>query len=140
MIRSLPFLLLCLAACNDQLHGTWSGTDHTGLPVTLVFEPDGHMEMVGPNGPLSSSLEGNPRLEYEVLNEVEPPRLSMVFLLGDSIRRPMPLGVYKIENGRLVICMATSTQPTLGVIPFGEPTFEWPTEFTGDCFTLDRSN
>ena len=98
------------------------------------------MEMIGPDGPLSASLQGSPRLEYEVVNELSPARLSMVFVLGDSIRRAMPLGIYKIENERLVICMAEASQPLIGVIPYGEPTFDWPAEFTGDCFALDRSS
>jgi hypothetical protein len=131
-------LILACASCQPDLEGTWSGTDDSGKPLTLIFGPDRQLEVNGPDGPLSESLQGQTRLEFETLEEVDPRQLYMVFVLGDSLRRRMPLGIYKIENGRLVICPAKGSQPTFGFVPFGEPTFEWPTEFAGDCFALER--
>ncbi len=31
-----------------------------------------------------------------------------------------------------------TTQQATGFIPIGEPDYEWPTDFTGDCYGLDR--
>ena len=77
-------------------------------------------------------------LKYEVLDEVFPKQLYMVIESGDTLRRRHPLGIYKIDGRRLVICEVGITQQAIGGIPFGEPDYEWPSEFSGDCFGLDR--
>lgn len=42
------------------------------------------------------------------------------------------------KSRRLTICDATETQRTIGGFPIGEPRYTWPTEFSGDCYGLDR--
>ena len=126
-----------LVACGPGLEGTWSGNENVGQPITVQFRADGHLEMSTPD--LDSSEFDGATFEYEVLNEVDPKQLYWVLVLGDSVRHRAPLGIYKIENGRLVVCMVQSSQPVIGLIPFGKPSFEWPSGFSGDCFALDRT-
>ncbi|MDE2773535.1 MAG: hypothetical protein OXI46_07495 [Gemmatimonadota bacterium] len=78
-------------------------------------------------------------LKYDVLNEVFPKQLYVIVEVGDTLRRRMPLGIYKIEARRLIICDVTGTQRSIGGFPIGEPRYTWPTEFSGDCYGLDRN-
>ena len=78
-------------------------------------------------------------VKYDVLDEVFPRQLYVVVEMGDTLRRSQPLGIYKIEGRRLIICDVTITQRTMAGLPVGEPDYEWPTEFSGDCYGLDRN-
>ena len=146
MINSKPrataigivFLLLSVSACQPDLQGTWSGYDSGGEAVSLTFGTNRSLQIVTPAGDVASSLPGG-TLKYDVLDEVYPKQLYMVVEMGDTLQHREPLGIYKIEGGRLVICQPRVTQRTISFIPVGEPSYEWPTEFRGDCYGLDRS-
>ena len=136
--RGVILLLVLLVACQPSLDGTWSGYDEAGDAVSLTFGPSNSLEITTDAGAVSPSL-ADATLEYEVLDEVYPRQLHAVFAMGDTLRHREPIGIYKIDQGRLVICPVTVTQRTISGFPIGEPSYEWPSEFSGNCYGLDRS-
>lgn len=133
----LAITLTTVSACGPSLEGTWSGYDSSGEAISLIFGTGNSLTIVTANGDTVAAPEGG-TLKYEVLDELYPHRLYVQLARGDASRQ-LPLGIYKIERGRLVICDVKATQGTIGFIPIGEPDYEWPTDFTGDCYGLDRS-
>lgn len=134
---ALAVTLTTVSACQPNLEGTWSGYDSSGAAISLTFGTDNSLTVVNSGDAVVPSEGGI--LRYDVLDEVYPKRLYLQLAMGDTLRRQMPLGIYKIERGRLVICDVKATQEAIAFIPIGEPTYEWPTDFTGDCYGLDRS-
>lgn len=134
----LAITLTVMAACQPSLEGTWSGYDSSGEEISLTFGTGNSLTVVTASGEAVVPPE-NGILKYDVLDEVYPKRLYMQLAMGDTLRRQLPLGIYKIERGRLVICDVKATQQTIAFLPIGQPSYEWPTDFTGDCYGLDRS-
>jgi len=106
--------------------------------MSLTFGGDHSLTIVSSGADSVSSIPGGPSVRYETLDEVYPMQLYMVLEMEDRRRRE-PLGIYKIERGRLVICPTKVFQRTYSVFPIGEPRHEWPTEFRGNCYALDGS-
>ena len=129
-------LILAVSACHPSLDGTWSGYAQSGESISLTFGPNQSLTMVTSGETLKPPSGGI--LKYDVLDEVFPKQLYVIVETGDTLQRRMPLGIYKIEARRLIICGVTETQRTIGGLPIGEPRYSWPTEFSGDCYGLDR--
>lgn len=123
--------------CGEKLQGTWHGEDATGTVIRLTFHNDGRLTMRdGAGNDFTDSSEGH--LEYHALPEVSPMQLYLKVNDGTEIKSKMPFGIYKFENGKLVICQAIGSQRTMYGIPLGRATYEFPKEFSGDCFALER--
>ena len=136
-VAGVALMSTSVSACQPSLEGTWSGYDSSGDAISLTFGSDHSLTVVSARGDTLTPPEGG-NVRYDVLDEVYPKRLFLVLAMGDTLRRQHPLGIYKIENGRLVMCDVNASQATIGGFPVGEPSYEWPTNFTGDCYGLDR--
>lgn len=128
-------VVLHLLGSPRSVEGTWSGLDSDGKPITLTF---------GPGRSFSAGEDLAPmlvRMEYEAIPELEPPQLWVRLLRADSVGGRIPLGTYKIEGGRLIICEAGSLHRAILGVPIGTLLrHEWPKTFSGDCLALDRQH
>lgn len=78
-------------------------------------------------------------MTYDALPELEPPQLWIRLLENDSVLIRVPVGIYKIENRRLVICEVVRYRRSVMGVPLGPVVrVEWPKTFSGDCIVLDR--
>ena len=138
-MAGVGLFLFSLTGCQPPLEGSWSGYDSSGEALSLTFGLNQSFTMVDGDGDTVALPEGA-SMSYDVLNEVFPRQLYWVFEMGDTLRRREPLGIYKIEGRRLIICNVKVTQQTMGgIFPIGEPNYTWPTDFAGDCFGLNRN-
>lgn len=131
--------IVLAVGCNpsgDSLMGTWSGEDHTGARISLGFERDGRLNVSSPGEDLSAPA--GVRVMYSQLAEVEPHLLYMKLFKGDELVEKVPFAIYKFEAGKLVVCLAKEFRTTMAGIPLGSPRYEFPREFTGACFALER--
>ena len=139
----LVVLLAWIGACSaprQSLEGAWTGEDNTGARITMTFGPDRAFSVAGADGQSVVLDNGRGRMEFDVLTEVDPDQLYLRFFQGDSLLAKVPFGIYKIESNRLVVCNVATRQSTIaGTLPVGDPTYEWPKTFSGDCYALDRA-
>ena len=78
------------------------------------------------------------RVEYYPEEQVYPKKLYLKFLRRDEVLVKAPFAVYKLAHSRLVLCLASSYQTTLGGIALGTPRYEFPKDFSGECFSCGK--
>lgn len=129
---------MCFVSSCDfietSLEGTWLGEDTTGKPVFLKFGPDGAFSI----GQDMKSETQN--AAYMVVADAVPSQMYLKINKENELIKKVPFGVYKIEDGKLTLCMAKAFQKTIGFMPFGAPRFEMPKELSGDCIQLRKVN
>ncbi len=126
-------LSLLLSACDlgtssGDITGRWKGQDEKdGI---MVFNKDGSFEILDANGlPLIKS-EPKPVVTWETITEVEPFQLYITTSVGNETER-IPLGIYKIENGKLILRGPITYYRTIGGFSMGVSRYEIPTDFSG---------
>ena len=124
-----------LTACfggSDSLIGTWYNESEGGY---LVFSKSGQFEMLGPDG-TSVTPEGASST-YEAVSEVTPYQLYLRFDIDGKSER-FPLGIYKIENGKLILREAAEIHRSLGGFDMGVVRYEMPSDFSGVVKVFER--
>jgi len=75
--------------------------------------------------------------KWQAVTEIEPHQLYALAEMENEVRR-IPIGIYKIEGDRLILRRVQTFQRTVGGLPFGEPRYEMPTDFSGVVEVLSR--
>lgn len=137
-IFSFLFLAGCtnfenLLTSKDPLLGTWSNSSKDEYLVfkdnNIIEILDENMENVSPNENIST--------KYESITEIEPYQLYVTVEFEGKIER-MPLGIYKIENRKLIIGKPFEYHRTIGVIDVGVSRYEIPKDFSGIVTTYEK--
>src|SRR5205823_3109268 len=139
LMKAIRLLTVACVACGssrESLVGEWSGEDHTGARIQMRFAKNRSFEIVSPTQNLSPPA--GVRLEYSELAEVTPKQLYLKLFKNGELVEKIPFAIYKFEAGKLVLCQTKEFRSTLGGIPIGQSRYEFPTEFTGGCFALER--
>ena len=132
-MRIAPILLaVTLAACDylpssTDVTGRWLSENNDG---SLVFHSDGSFELLDKDGNSMLHTSSDAQARWQAVTEVSPHQLYILAENGDRTEK-IPLGIYKIENGKLVIRAPTTYHNTLAGISLGVSRYEMPSDFSG---------
>jgi hypothetical protein len=133
MKHILLILLLFISACGigtntNDLTGRWKGQDDKdGI---MVFNKDGSFEALDSNGQSLLNVGPNPLITWEIITEVEPFQLYITIIVDGKTER-IPIGIYKIKNGKLILCEPLTFYRSIDGINMGVSRYEMPNDFSG---------
>jgi hypothetical protein len=114
--------------------GKWRGTNPAdGI---LEFQKNGTLLMTDHAGK-TFGADSDIKVTWEVVDEVSPPQIYAIATSREQSVR-MPLGIYKVENGKLIIRSTKDYYNTIGGIPLGLSRQEMPTDFSGVVSVYER--
>ena len=134
------FLSIGLASCDsspnaDNISGKWEGqNDEDGI---IVFHKNGIFEILNKEGKSAFDGELKPSMTWEAITEVEPHQVYITMTAADKTER-IPLGIYKIKNGKLIIREPITYHRTLGGFDMGISRYEIPKDFSGIVTVYER--
>jgi hypothetical protein len=119
-------------ACNldflaPSIEGRWVGNNPSD--GVLIFHKDGKFEILNSEGvvvfndPLTSSVT------WESVKETNPHQLYINIIHNKESKR-IPFGIYKIENGKLILRAAIIFTRNIGGISLGISRYEMPKDFS----------
>lgn len=135
MLLCLLFVVSCTKSAENELVGEWKGQqDEDGI---MVFHKNGMFE--GFDKDKASLFEGKqkPSMTWEAITEVEPHQIYIILKAEGKVER-MPLGIYKIENGKLILRQPTTYHRTIGGLDMGVSRYEMPKDFSGILQVFER--
>jgi hypothetical protein len=139
-ILVLILLTIGLVSCDsktngDNIAGKWKGrNDEDG---TMIFHKNGMFDILDKNGESPFDGEPKPSITWEAITEVEPHQVYITMTAGDKTER-IPLGIYKIENNKLILSEPITYHRTLGGIDMGISRYEMPKDFSGIVKVFER--
>jgi len=128
----LTIVLNACVAQSSSIVGTWYNEEQGGY---LVFGRNGQFDMQDVDG-VSVTPEGGIST-YESISEVVPHQLYVRFEIDGNSER-IPLGIYKIENGKLIMRDAIEIHRSLGGFDMGVTRYEMPSDFSGVLRVFER--
>jgi len=130
----------CVNASTNTLVGSWSRQTGT-IGEFLTFEEDGNFITISIDSSNNSTDvmpdHGESKILYEIVDEVDPHQLYLV-LTGQKRSERIPFGIYKIENGKLIIRSVNEIHRSLGRFDMGVVRYEIPTDFNGVLSVYQR--
>jgi hypothetical protein len=105
--------------------GRWKG--RSSEDGVMHFKSDRKFEMLTPEG--KNAMEGG-TATYELVTEVEPWQMYMTITYQGKTER-MPLGIFKIQAGKLVIRSVTEYRRSLYGMDIGHGRYDMPKDFHG---------
>lgn len=124
-----------LGSNSASIVGTWRGQDpEDGI---MTFHKDGTFEAMDANGTVQE-LDGA-FFTYDIIDEVEPHQLYLTLIsTHDEINERFPVGIYKIENDRLIMRQVITYDRYIGGISVGTSRYEIPEDFSGELDIFER--
>ncbi len=138
---ALILLTLALTSCErppagDTIVGKWKGRQtEDGI---MVFHANGTFDMLYEDKASVFDYETKPNMTWEAITEVEPYQVYITMKAKDKTQR-MPLGIYKIENNKLILRQPTEIHRTLGGFDMGVSRYEIPKDFSGIVQVFERT-
>ncbi len=142
----LILLTIVLTSCDfstndDNIVGKWKGqNEEDGI---MIFYKNGIFEILDKDGKsvfVGDSVfdgESKPSMTWEAITEVEPHQVYITMTIGDKIER-IPLGIYKIENNKLILRNPIEYHRTIGGLDMGISRYEIPKDFSGIVTVFER--
>jgi hypothetical protein len=139
----LTLLSIGLASCDSSTNdvniaGKWKGQNNEdGI---MIFHKNGMFEILNKEGksPFASELK-KLSITWEAITEVEPHQVYITMTSEDKTER-VPLGIYKIENRKLILREPITYHRTLGGLDMGISRYEIPKDFSGIIKVFERIN
>lgn len=126
------FFIILLGACDlisnsADVTGSWKSDDEVG---TMIFHKNGNFDLLNQDGTsmLDKSSGGN--ATWLTITEVTPYQLYVKIETVDKSEK-IPLGIYKISKGKLIIRQPKTFHNTIGGVSLGISRYEMPTDFSG---------
>lgn len=134
------FFSFALASCGwvsdgNNITGKWRGQE--AEDGTMIFYKNGKFDLLSKDGKSAFSNEPKPTITWKVVTEVKPHQVYITMSVGDKTER-IPLGIYKIENNKLILREPTTYIRTLGGIDMGVSRYEMPKDFSGIVKVFER--
>ncbi len=135
MIKHIQFLIPLLAiGCTrvigqESIIGTWKHDESGGY---VIFHESGELEFFDNQKNKQEMLPGDSS-RWEVVSDKEPKQLFYIFIISGELEKT-PIGIYKIENGRLTIGEARGFDSSDGF------QYVLPKDFSGYSHTYTKSN
>ena len=139
-IFALILLTIVLASCDsstngDNIAGKWKGKNNEdGI---MIFHKNGMFEILNKEGKSPFDSEAKPSITWEAITEVEPHQVYITMTAEDKTER-IPLGIYKIENRKLILREPITYHRTLGGLDMGISRYEIPKDFSGIVKVFER--
>jgi hypothetical protein len=134
------FFTFALVSCGwvsdgNNITGKWRGQEAEN--GTMIFYKNGKFDILNKDEKSVFSNEPKPTITWKVVTEVEPHQVYITMSVGDKTER-IPLGIYKIENNKLILRETTTYIRTLGGIDMGVSRYEMPKDFSGIVKVFER--
>ncbi len=128
-------VIICISACNNnkidaQLEGEWVKITEKSNAKTIFFK-ENH---IGSNGELLRSPFSEEKTPFKYLVDKSNYPFKIYLIIKYHNRNTkVPMGIYKIENDRLMICYVISKKKTLYGKPVGSVEYVFPESFGKNC-------
>jgi len=141
-IGVLALITLTFISCNSKkgnksLVGKWKGVN--SKDGFMVFYKDGKADILNENGVSAFDDKKNVKINYEVITEVSPHQIYLTISENDESQR-IPLGIFKIQNGKLIIRDPIEYHRTMGGFDLGVSRYELPKDFNGILRVFIKEN
>jgi len=121
----------CSPSKNEEsIIGTWKHDESGGY---VVFYASGELEFFDKERNKQKMSPGDSS-RWEVVIDVEPKQLFYIFTIS-GVPEKTPIGIYKIENGKLIIGEVSGDYPI-----DGPPRYAIPKDFSGHIHTYSKSD
>lgn len=137
----LTLFTIVLTSCDfstndDNIAGKWKGqNEEDGI---MIFYKNGTFEVLDKDGKPVFDGESKPSMTWEAITEVEPHQLYITMTIGDREPERSPMGIYKIENNKLILRDPIEYHRAIGGFDMGVSRYEIPKDFSGIVKVFNR--
>ena len=133
MKKAILTFLVIFTSCglidsSQSIVGKWKGKNvEDGI---MIFKKNGEFDILDKSGISAFGDKTKISIKYEAITEVEPNQLYIIFTDENKSHRA-PLGIFKIENRKLILREAIEFHRTVGGFDMGVSRYEMPKDFSG---------
>jgi hypothetical protein len=120
------YLAGCEGSLSEEIVGTWVGKNEAD--GTMTFHSNGVFELLSKDG--GETGDADMKVTWEVVDEIQPAHLYISVELNEKVHR-VPLGIFTIEGGDLILRQPKEYKRHIGFMPIGNIRYEMPTDFAG---------
>lgn len=132
-MRIILFILaISLSACDlipssSDVTGKWKSEGESEI---MIFHKNNSFELIDANGKSMIDKSSGAKATWQAITEVTPHQL-YVKIETDKKSKKIPLGIYKVSNGKLILRPPKTFHNTIGGMSLGISRYEMPTDFNG---------